>query len=166
MFLSSKRLFFKQIILLTTIGLLPQRMYAKSSLWHTLAWVQRDLFPDRKGVPTLQSIRAGVYLRHVMHDVRITQEEKDFIRNGERWLNETSQEQYQKNYTALKDSQRQKVLHVISQEPWGERWIKTVLTYIMEALLCDPVYGGNVAEVGWRWLQHTPGLPRPKKAQV
>ena len=31
----------------------------------------------------------------------------------------------------------------------------------VEALLADPVYGGNFDQTGWRWLSHQPGFPRP-----
>ncbi len=166
MFLSSKRLLFKQITLLIASLFFPKRIHAKSSFWHTIALVQQDLFPDTQGVPTLHNIHAKRYLKGVMHDVWVRHEEKDFIRNGEQWLHEASQQHFRKNYTDLKPLQRQKILRVISKERWGERWIEILLSYIMEALLCDPVYGGNSAEVGWKWLHHTPGLPRPKKALV
>ena len=33
--------------------------------------------------------------------------------------------------------------------------------YLLEALLADPVYGGNTDEVGWKWLGYTAGFPRP-----
>jgi gluconate 2-dehydrogenase gamma chain len=36
-----------------------------------------------------------------------------------------------------------------------------LLDYIMEALLTDPVYGGNPNSIGWQWLKHQPGFPRP-----
>jgi len=36
-----------------------------------------------------------------------------------------------------------------------------LLTYILEALLTDPVYGGNPNGIGWTWLQHQPGFPTP-----
>ena len=35
--------------------------------------------------------------------------------------------------------------------------------YIFEALLSDPVYGGNPEGIGWRWLGHRPGFPRPNQ---
>ena len=43
----------------------------------------------------------------------------------------------------------------------GENWLSTLLLYIFEALLTDPVYGGNPNGIGWKWLGHNPGLPRP-----
>jgi len=38
-----------------------------------------------------------------------------------------------------------------------------LLTYLLEALLADPVYAGNPNGIGWKWLQHQPGFPRPTK---
>jgi gluconate 2-dehydrogenase gamma chain len=36
----------------------------------------------------------------------------------------------------------------------------------MEALLTDPAYGGNPGGIGWRWLQHVPGYPRPPMDKI
>ena len=36
-----------------------------------------------------------------------------------------------------------------------------MVTLLFEALLLDPLYGGNKEEKGWKWLNHTPGFPRP-----
>ncbi len=166
MFLTSKRLLLKYIVWLGISLAVSRPLHAEGLFWQTIALVQQDLFPDQHTVPTLQEIHATTYLQRVMHERRVTQEQKDFIRNGERWLNETAKEQYDKHYVVLSRSQRQKILHVISKERWGEQWITTLLTYIMEAMLCDPVYGGNSKEVGWKWLQHHSGLPRPKKMLV
>jgi gluconate 2-dehydrogenase gamma chain len=43
----------------------------------------------------------------------------------------------------------------------GKQWISTILRYILEALLTDPIYGGNPNAIGWKWLDHQPGFPRP-----
>jgi len=33
----------------------------------------------------------------------------------------------------------------------------------MESVLGDPVYNINKDGSGWNWLEHKPGLPRPKE---
>ena len=45
----------------------------------------------------------------------------------------------------------------------GRSWITELLHYLFEALLTDPVYGGNPGGIGWKWLDHTPGFRRPSK---
>ena len=47
----------------------------------------------------------------------------------------------------------------------GENWVSTLLFYICEALLTDPIYGGNPNGIGWAWLAHQPGFPRPSPEQ-
>jgi gluconate 2-dehydrogenase gamma chain len=49
---------------------------------------------------------------------------------------------------------------------WGRAWLSLLLYYIFEALLSDPVYGGNPGEIGWRWLEHQPGFPRPPADKI
>ena len=49
----------------------------------------------------------------------------------------------------------------IEQSRAGRNWLSLLLTYVLEALLADPVYGGNPDGIGWQWLEHQPGYPRP-----
>ncbi len=167
MYLKLRRALFKQILFMLVFLLLPKHSFsADTSSLDIIARVQDDLFPKREGVPTLEQINATQYLKLVLQQKRVTQEHKNFIFNGAKWLNEEAVLLYKMPYSVLAPQQRQNVLHAVAKESWGESWINTVLTYIYEALLCDPVYGGNRDSIGWTWLHHTPGLPRPKKALV
>jgi gluconate 2-dehydrogenase gamma chain len=58
-------------------------------------------------------------------------------------------------------SQRDEVLRAIASSTAGDRWLNVIMSYVLEALLSDPVYGGNPQGIGWQWLQHQPGFPRP-----
>ena len=48
----------------------------------------------------------------------------------------------------------------------GESWIESMLKFIMEAMFSDKIYGVNRDENGQKWVNHTIGLPRPKKAYL
>jgi gluconate 2-dehydrogenase gamma chain len=37
-----------------------------------------------------------------------------------------------------------------------------LLTLTMEGFLCDPIYGGNRDQVGWRFIAFSPRPPRPR----
>jgi len=41
-----------------------------------------------------------------------------------------------------------------------------MMSYLIEALLSDPVYGGNKDQKGWLWLEHIPGFPTPGPDKV
>lgn len=126
----------------------------------TIRVVQYDLFPKAKEL----SIDTVNYIDVILHHSRVTDEDKAFLKNGVKWLNETAVETHQKMYAQLRPSQRQEILQEIAQTQWGESWIYNMMTYIFEAMLGDPIYGGNNREAGWKWLAFQGGLPRPTKA--
>lgn len=165
MLLNSRRTFLKETFLTTAVVVMSgTKLFGAVAPLDTISFVQKDLFPDTAGVPTLKDINALPYLLLVLQHSRVTDLDKNYIRDGVQWLNEEAVEMYNKTYTQLSASQRQSVLKSITQYMWGETWIKTIMTYIYEAMLCDPIYGGNKNEIGWKWLNHTAGKPRPTKA--
>jgi gluconate 2-dehydrogenase gamma chain len=131
----------------------------------TLAAVQNHLFPRGDGSsgnngPGADDINALAYLQSALDDPSLA-EDKQFIRNGVGWLDDLSETTYEKTFLQLNDENREALLHSIAKSSAGENWLSTLLLYIFEALLTDPVYGGNPDGIGWAWLEHTPGFPRP-----
>jgi gluconate 2-dehydrogenase gamma chain len=106
---------------------------------------------------------ADKYLLWVLSDERMDPEEKEYIINGIGWVDETAEENFSKNFVKLTQAEREKLIGDVSKETWGRSWLGVILTFIFEALLSDPQYGGNTDEIGWDWLHHNPGQPRPTK---
>jgi gluconate 2-dehydrogenase gamma chain len=165
MFLKTRRTFLKTGFLTAALLLFPGgRLWGAVSPLDTIGTVQGDLYADLPGLPGFERIDAGGFLAAVLRHSRIGDGTKAFIRNGVQWLNEEALQLYKKRYHELEPDKRQKVLEAIVSQGWGEEWLYTLLSHFFEAILGDPVYGGNPQGAGWRWLNHTPGLPRPKKA--
>ena len=161
MFLESRRFFFKNTFLSTAVLIMPNgKLFGAVTPSNTIALVQEDLFPTS---PKLYN-NASRYISLILNHSHVSDEDKQFIRNGVQWLNEESVELYKKTYTNLTSTQRQNTLQTISEYRWGQSWIENMLTYIMEATLGDPLYGINKNKTGWKWLNHASGLPRPKEA--
>jgi len=125
--------------------------------------VQQILFPSDKNGPGATEINSLNYLGWVLSDKEMDQEEVNYILNGIGWVDETSEELFSKKYTGLSQTEKEQLIKKISIEGWGESWLSVILTFIFEALLCDPQYGGNPDSIGWNWLKHMPGQPRPTK---
>jgi gluconate 2-dehydrogenase gamma chain len=136
------------------------RLYTEP--YQSAAAVYRELWRG-EDAPSLEQTNAVGYLHGVMHDPYVEKTEKRFIINGAVWLNEESGKRYQKTFTALRPEERQELLRSISSKRWGDNWLYTLMGYLFEAMLSDPIYGGNMLESGWKWLGHEPGYPRPKK---
>ncbi len=129
--------------------------------WLTFAAVQDHLFPTSKDSPGAKDINATAYLRRVLAEAHTDPDEKNLINNGVGWLNDIAREKQGKPFIELSADQRETVLRTIARSNAGERWLSLLLVYIFEALLSDPVYGGNPEGIGWQWLEHRPGFPRP-----
>jgi len=127
----------------------------------TLKEVLRHLFPATHNSPGADEINALIYLQFVLLDPQLDPRDQNFIINGIQWLDEECQKLFTSSFPELNTEQKEQVLREIEKEGWGERWLSYLLKYIFEALLTDPLYGGNSNGVGWAWLEHVPGYPKP-----
>jgi len=165
--LNSRRTFIKagftgSVVLLTV----NSEVFGGVTIFGTVSILQEDLFPQTTKVPTNKQINAKAYLSLILNHSRVSRSDKKFIRDGVKWLNEESVSKHKKVYAKLSQSQREDILKDISLTSWGESFIDTMLRYIFEAMLGDPIYGINKDESGWKWLNHKTGLPRPKEAYL
>lgn len=129
--------------------------------WPIFAAVQEILFPADGNGPSARDIQATQYLQLVLHTPDFDAAERKFILDGVAWLDQYAEEKNKSAFLGLNAQQKDAVLRAIAQSSAGERWLSALLNYVLEALLCDPVYGGNPQGIGWTWLQHQPGYPRP-----
>lgn len=161
--LNSRRLFFKNSLFGTTILIMSGcDFFALVTPKETIVSVQKDLFPFANELNS----NFSAYFSTVLNHSKISDTQKTTIIYGVKMLNETSVKEYRQLYIKLSSIQREAVLKKISKEKWGESWIESILAYTMEAVLGDPIYGVNKNEAGWKWLNHTSGLPRPKVAYL
>jgi len=123
--------------------------------------VQEILFPADENGPGASEINAYGYVIWVMADPRKDPAEVKYFINGIGWIEESANEIFSKKYTELNEAERQELISTVSKENWGEGWLSVLLTFIFEALLSDPLYGGNPENIGWQWLDYKNGLPRP-----
>ncbi|MBT8440568.1 MAG: gluconate 2-dehydrogenase subunit 3 family protein [Gammaproteobacteria bacterium] len=129
--------------------------------WPVIDAVQQHLFPAEPEAPGARDINALAYLKFVTSDTTLDKESREFITKGAAWLEDMAYQMNKKSFISLGEQQREKVLRRIAGSESGENWLATLMLYIVEALLTDPVYGGNTDQLGWKWLQHIPGYPRP-----
>jgi gluconate 2-dehydrogenase gamma chain len=161
LFVNARRNFLKSSFL--SIGVLVSlrsTLFGAVSPLETLSLVHEDLFPFAKEL----GVNTPAYLSIILNHSRILDEDKLFLRNGVQWLHEEALREYQTLYTQLSSSKRQELLHLISQQNWGKRWLHLILSYTMEAIFSDKIYGVNPQNAGQKWLGHRAGFPSPKEA--
>ncbi len=129
--------------------------------------VQEHLFPSEADSPGAADINATAYLETAITAPGIDPDTRNTIVNGIGRLQDASRERFDVPFNILNHEQREQLLRYLADKTrWGRAWLSLVLYYLFEALLSDPVYGGNPGEIGWRWLQHQPGFPRPPADKI
>lgn len=131
--------------------------------WWTLFELQEHLFPHTDDAPGAKDIHATLYLKRELASSFTPQKEADFVVKGVEWLNDMAEKTQSDRFVNLDDQKREAVLRQIEKSSEGQRWLSLIIYYVLEALLTDPVYGGNPDGSGWKWLSHHVGYPRPTK---
>lgn len=131
--------------------------------WRTLDVVQRHLFPNEAAAPGAAEIHAAPYLYFVLSDTTLDPDERALIPAGLVAFQRRVQDSFNVPFDQLTATQRETALRAFEATPQGREWLTRLLGYLFEALLTDPVYGGNPDGIGWHWLDHRPGFPRPPR---
>ncbi len=129
--------------------------------WLTIAAVQIHLFPSEPEAPGALEINALSYLHDFLSNPVTDPSEVEFILSGVQSLQTHARQNQQKAFTDLSIEQREILLREFEKQPDGRRWLVNILNYVLEALLTNPVYGGNPDGIGWEWLEHRAGEPQP-----
>ncbi len=129
--------------------------------WALIAEVQEHLLPAEKHAPGAKQVNALVWLQWVLSDPSVETSTRRFFRRGADDLAALCQKEWQKNFSALSPDEKEELLRKFETRPDGHDWLRELLNYLMEAMLSDPVYGGNPDQIGWKWLEHKPGYKRP-----
>lgn len=162
----SKREFFRATLTAASTLLFATSVVANSDKldsvqWKTLKSVHQHLFPMSDTAPGADEFNATAFLKSVLEWKGVDPSDKQFIEDGAGWLNEIAKKQFNSVFYLLSAEQKEIVLRLVEKSKAGENWLSLILLYLFEALLTDPVYGGNTNKVGWQWLEHQPGFPRP-----
>lgn len=127
-----------------------------------LSAVQEHLFPKGSDSPGAQDVNALPYLQFVIAQADFDADSRNFIFNSIHSLEEASMERFDLSFEELDFAGKERLLRYLADNTrWGRNWLSLLLYYIFEALLADPVYGCNPDGIGWQWLEHQPGFPRP-----
>ncbi len=129
--------------------------------WRTLDAVFEHMFPAEADSPGSRDIRAIPYLQGMLAAPDMAPADRAFVTDGVGWLNDLARERHGEDFPALGAEARETILRQVERSRAGERWLSMLLDHLIEALLADPVYGGNPGGIGWEWLAHQPGFPRP-----
>lgn len=121
-----------------------------------IAKVQQHMFPPQSKLPSAKKFRAIEYFAEAVAHPSYDRDLRDLIIKGAKKL-----QKREKDFLEYNEEQREKALRSYEQSTLGERWLNRILIVTIEALLSDPIYGGNYQSLGWQSLGTSGGEPRP-----
>jgi len=162
----SRRRFIKQLLVGSSAMMFADSVVANkdqlaNDRWKILSAVHMHMLPVSENEPDASSINATAYLKSILEWPGVDDSDKKFILDGVGWLNGLAEKQFNKAFDQLDTNTKEIVLRTVEKSQAGENWLSLIMLYLIEALLTDPVYGGNVNGQGWQWLEHQPGFPTP-----
>jgi hypothetical protein len=120
------------------------------------------LVPSGPGSPGSRDVNAVGYLDAVLSEPEFDPlKNSEVVRAGLRRLEEEATRRGAATFPALPEEGQLEVLRGFEATAPGQRWLKRVLAFALEALLGDPVHGCQPGLVGWTWLENAPPEPRP-----
>jgi len=143
----------------TALFLLPQdnKTNIKIEPFKVIEKVQAILFPQNGNAPSAGEFGATNYLLTVSSHSSFFKDDLLFLQRGAKELMEQEDK-----FLTMSFANQSEVIDDFYETKIGKNWLSMVLYYTIEALLSDPIYGGNKNELGWKWLNHHTGKPQPK----
>ena len=127
----------------------------------TIRAVQSILFPNDGNGPSAEDLNAFEYLLWFLQDELLDDYNRKSYAKGATKVNQKALDLFNQNFTDLPLDKQEEIVALMVADKKTKMWFSRLVTYIFEALLADPIYGANPNNVGWQWLSHNPGQPRP-----
>lgn len=124
------------------------------------------LFPEDGNGPGALTVKADHYIIWVLNDKEEEVSSRDFFLKNLKKINQESLKKYDLDFKDLDRAEQETFIAFLTEEKWSQNWLSRTITYIFEALLLDPQYKVNPNNIGWKWLEHNPGFPRPTSKQL
>lgn len=131
-----------------------------SSQYSTLKALLSVLWPSSGDGPGAELIQAPLHIVSVLNDPEMDETEVQRIMDQLDKFGKECESGYGAPFHTLEADEQHAFTRKVA-DSWGESWISRLLTLVFEALLLDPLYNVNPDGIGWDWLDHDPGTPRP-----
>lgn len=127
----------------------------------TLSWIVIDnvfdiLFPKTTTMPSAKEFNATSYLQINSKHKTFDKDDINYILQGAIDFNDSFPKFLQSNL-----EEKNRIIEITNNSEYGESWLTKLIYYGMEAMLSDPIYGGNIDEKVWKSLNHHTGKPQP-----
>ena len=123
----------------------------------TLMAVQEHLFPEGSKIPSARSMNVTQFLLETMMHKSFDKDIKAFVIEGAKEL----EKREKGGFSSMTEQEKENALRSYEETDYGRNWLSRIMTLTLEGLFCDPIYGSNIKEAGWKAISSYGGFPRP-----
>ena len=158
------------LILSSMLGLSPY-IHAKSMTTYdkafkkiepTIAAVQEHMFPNGSKLPSAKAMNVTQFLFETVTHKSFDKDIRAFVLEGA----EEFVSREKGRFISMTHRDKEKALRAYEETNYGSSWLSRIMTLTMEGMFCDPVYGSNVNEAGWKAINAYGGVPRAKTRYI
>jgi len=151
----------RRTFLLIAIFLFITKGFAqrKNNQYEILKAVLNHLFPNTNKYSGANNFKAFDFLMFISKHPSFEKSDLDFIIEGTKKL-----QNFNNKFLELKKEEKETVLREFEKLNFGQNWLSTIMYYGIEAMLGDPIYGGNKNMLGWKNINHNIPIPTASRA--
>lgn len=153
----------RNFLILSTLSLALSNITFAKGIENSNALVLEEvyeiLFPKTENMPSAKEFGAVNYLIKNIKNRYFNKDDANLIIQGSIDFASSFSD-----FLTVSQKEKEEMVAMAANNDYGNEWLSALRKYGFEALLSDPIYGGNTNEIGWNSLNHKAGIPRPKKA--
>ena len=128
-----------------------------NDIYRTIDAVQQHMFPGNGSMPSAKDFKAADFLAGTVMHHTYDKDIREFVLEGAAEL----QNRENGNFLKYDEKKKETALREYEKTVYGSGWLDRIMLLSLEAMLSDPIYGGNFRESGWKSLGTKGGEPRP-----
>jgi len=119
------------------------------------------LFPKTSISPSASEFKAVIYYLWNLKDSNIKAKKRHYLASNLSRIDNYCKENYKNSFIKLGKKEKESAIKEISLKNWGENYLSSLMTLIIESMYANQIYGCNPDNIGRNWLSFKGGYPQP-----
>ena len=117
------------------------------------------IFPKTSTMPSVKEFKALEYLIKNISHKTFDNEDKTLILDGTKDFIGS----FPQFLTLNEKEKKELIFEIVKNNEYAKSWVSKITYYGIEAMFSDPIYGGNFKQIAWKSVNHSVGIPQPRK---
>ena len=119
-------------------------------------------FPLNSKIPSAKEMKFTKFLFDTMSHKSFDRDIRGYVIDGAKEFDKWSKGKF----LTMNYKEKEKLLREYEKTSFGASWLSRMLRLMIEGMFCDPIYGSNIGEGGWKSINTYGAYPRPKERYI